>query len=93
MTHFMKKPTEEKPCHDGIQRLYFFPNGYGASVIRHKYSYGNEDGNWELGVIKGNPEDWKLCYSTPITEDVEGNVTDEQVDAILTQIEALQPTP
>ena len=33
--------------HDGVQHVYEFPNGYGASVIKHDYSYGGKSGLWE----------------------------------------------
>lgn len=44
----MKKPKIER-THPlgGIQR---FDNGYGASVVRFTYSYGFEQGLWELAV-------------------------------------------
>jgi hypothetical protein len=73
----------------GIQYLVFYPNGYGASIVQHQYSYGGRSGLWELAVIKGNDEDWSICYSTPITSDVEGHLTQNEVDELLTKIEAL----
>jgi hypothetical protein len=73
----------------GIQYIVFYPNGYGASIVQHKYSYGGNRGLWELAVIKGNDEEWNICYSTPITSDVEGYLTESEVDELLTKIEAL----
>jgi hypothetical protein len=73
----------------GIQYLVFYPNGYGASIVQHKFSYGGNKGLWELAVIKGNDEEWDICYSTPITSDVEGYLTESEVDELLTKIEAL----
>ena len=48
----------------------FYPNGYGVSIIYHETSYG-----LELAVLKGPPESPKICYDTPITSDVIGGLT------------------
>ena len=77
---------ETNKVHDGIQKVYSFPNGYGASVVKHSYSYGGKDGKWELAVLKG--ED--LCYNTDITSDVLGYLNDPEVDDYLRQIEKLE---
>lgn len=71
--------------HDGVQHRYLFPNGYGASVIRHSYSYGGDSGLWELGVMV----DGGLVYDTPITTDVEGWLNEDKVNELLVQIAAL----
>lgn len=81
------KPTKEFPLHEGVRKLYSFANGYGASVVRHKYSYGWEKMLWELGVTTA--DDGELCYDTPITSDVIGHLTDEEVEKLLDEIEAL----
>ena len=69
----------------GIQKVYKFPNGYGASVIKHKGSYGYSKGLWELAVLY----EGELCYDTEITNDVIGNLNDPEVDNILGQISRL----
>ena len=69
----------------GIQRLYEFANGYGASVIRGLHTYGGPEGLWELAVLRSGD----LCYTTPVTDDVKGYLTEDAVDALLGQIEAL----
>lgn len=69
----------------GVQRVYKFPNGYGASVIKGPYTYGGKKGLWELAVLKGE----ELCYDTDITSDVIGHLNDPEMDAILRQIERL----
>ncbi len=73
-----------KPTHgNGTQRIYQFPNGYGASVVKNDMSYGGKNGLWELAVLDA---DGGLCYDTPITDDVIGHLNDPQVDDILGQI-------
>ena len=79
---FLKNAT---PSFGGISKRWDFPNGYGASVIRHVYSYGFEDGLWELGVLK----DGDLCYDTEITEDVLGYLSDDEVNDYLEKIKSL----
>lgn len=63
----------------------YFPNGYGASIVRNQYSYGGDKGLFELAVLKNN----EICYSTPITEDVEGYLTEVDVFNLLKKIEKL----
>lgn len=76
---------------DGMeQKIYKFKNEYGASVIRNSISYGHELGLWEVAVIKFSQDDnWSLCYSTPITDDVIGYLNEQAVDNVLQQIEVL----
>lgn len=62
-----------------------FENGYGASVIRNSMSYGHQTGLFEVAVLKGT----ELCYDTPVTSDVLGWQTFEDVLAVLAQIAAL----
>lgn len=75
----------------GKQQWEFkFDNGYGASVIKHFGSYGFEDDLFELAVIKytkGN--EWELCYSTPITNDVIGYLSNNDVLRYLYKIQRL----
>lgn len=87
----MIKPIETIHHGDGgIQKLYKFDNNHGASVVHHSYSYGNEDGLWELAVL-GYTDDlyWYINYDTPITDDVIGYLTDEDVEKILHKIKEL----
>jgi len=70
----------------GQQAKVEFPNGYGASIVQGPYSYGNEFGLYELAVLK----DGVLCYDTPITSDVVGHLSPDDVTALLQQIEALK---
>lgn len=64
---------------------YEFKNGYGASVIRHQYSYGGDKGLYEVAVLK----DDNICYDTPLTTDVIGYCTLAKVADILIKIKNL----
>ena len=79
--------AETNEVYGGIQRIYHFPNGYGASVIRHKGSYGFKDGLWELAVLDSTGT---LCYDTSVTNDVIGYLSDEEVILKLNEIRGLQ---
>ena len=70
----------------GVQHIYSFPNGYGASVVKHDFSYGGKDGLWELAVLDS---DGDLCYHTPITQDVIGHLAWPNVEGILQEIKEL----
>jgi len=84
MSKFKDLPS--KPCNDGIQYLAFYPNGYGASVVKHEHSYGGDVGLYELAVLG---KDGRITYDTPITNDVLGYLTEDSVDEILEQIRNL----
>ena len=70
----------------GIQARIYFDNGYGASVIKSPYSYGGNQDLYELAVIKDNA----ICYDTPITDDVIGYLTEDDVTKYLGQIQELK---
>lgn len=77
---------------NGTQKLFRFKNGYGASVVRHSFSYGTEKGLWELAVIKYigiGIDDFSLTYDTPITADVIGYLSEIAVEKLLSKIKAL----
>lgn len=76
----------------GEQHIYRVTNGYGASVVRGPYTYGGPEGLFELAVILFDGDEWELTYETPITSDVLGHLTLEEVAETLVQIAAL-PRP
>lgn len=80
---------EPHPNCEGVQAVNFFENGYGTSVIMTPYSYGGSDGLYEIAILKGTEEEWEICYDTPITDDVVGYLTREDVESILNQVENL----
>ena len=69
----------------GIQAQVSHSNGYGASIIKSEYSYGGDRGLYELAVLKGDD----LCYDTPVTDDVCGYLSEEDVTKLLQQIAEL----
>jgi hypothetical protein len=82
------KPIKTQPCMGGTQKLFKFANGYGASVIRHEFTYGGTNGRWELAVLSGKSQ--VIDYSTPITSDVLGWLTWPEVQKTLRKIKALK---
>ena len=91
MTTITYNPTQTNYRNNGIQHIYRFENSrFSASVIKTPTSYGGESGLWELAVLL----DGKITYDTPITSnhDVTGWLTDNDVQAILSQIDALTET-
>lgn len=89
----MIKPKESRSILGGTQDLYEFANGYGASVIRHRWSYGNELGLFELAVIEWDDKyvaGWDLIYDVPDADNLVGHLTADEVQERLTQIEKFQ---
>lgn len=70
----------------GVQYIYKFPNGYGASVIKGEHTYGGKQGLWEIAVLDQAGE---LCYTTSVTNDVIGHLNDPEVHRVLLQIKEL----
>jgi hypothetical protein len=70
----------------GIRAFIKFDNGYTASVVRTKGSYGGEAGLYELAVLDKHGD---LCYDTPITNDVLGYLNEDDVTKALKQIQEL----
>ena len=74
------------PFMNGKQARITFDNGYGASVVSHKFSYGGSEGLYELAVLG---KDGDLTYDTPVTNDVLGYLTDKEVTEYMEDIQAL----
>ena len=94
-------PHSEKPHNAGagIQKIYKFDNGFGASVVRFRTplglsgygSYTNNEKEWELAVIKfGDGDNYSLTYDTEITKNVLGHLKEEAVEEYLQKIKALK---
>ena len=75
---------------NGIQAIVRFENNYGASVVKHEYSYGGKIGLYEIAVIKYDENgNWDICYDTEITSDVLGYLSEAEVTKCLMSIEQL----
>ena len=93
---FSLPAVDSKSLNGGRGVRFAFENRYGASVVRHSFSYGGRDGFWELAVLRdvdlvgpGRIWEWDLCYSTSITDDVIGHMTEAHVNETLRKIGAL----
>lgn len=71
----------------GVQARIQFENGYGASVVCTPYTYGGDKGLYELAVLDSEGH---LTYATPITNDVEGYLSEDDVTNLLEQIQLLK---
>ena len=71
---------------NGVVARITFDNGYGASVVKHEYSYGGKDGLYELAVLD---KDGELTYETPITNDVIGYLREIDVTDVMEKIQKL----
>lgn len=69
--------------------VFRFPNDYGASVIKRLGSYGYEEDKFELAVFARSGGISRIVYDTPITDDVLGYLTNEQVLDTLEKIKNL----
>lgn len=71
--------------HGGVGARATFPNGYTVSVVCHSYSYGGDAGLYELAVMRGG----RIVYDTPITDDVLGHLTEDDVSAVMREVQEL----
>ena len=81
-------PTEE--FLSGIRSTCHFENGYGVSVVRHKFSYGNKLNLFELAIIDKVGD---IVYSTPITDDVLGYLSEADVSDTMIKVQRLDNNP
>jgi hypothetical protein len=89
---FESRLVTRRSLWEGVQYIFRFENNYGASIVKHNGSYSHRSDLWELAVIKfddGSDGSWDLNYDTPITNDVIGGLTDEEVRGLLQRIKEL----
>jgi len=87
MKQFNDLQFKKHPQKDGVITRIIFDNGYGASVVKHEHSYGGDKGLYELAVLG---KDGQITYDTPITNDVIGYLTEDEVTDFLRQIQELE---
>ena len=84
MKNFLLK---EKEHLGGTQRIYKFPNGFGASVVQSPFSYGGRVGLWELAMVEFiDDEKYELVYNDIVEGDVLGYLTESEVEEVLEKI-------
>ena len=71
----------ERPELGGLQKLFDFPNGYGASVVIHNFSYG-----LELALLDA---EHNIIQHSEITDDVCGFLNVDTCNDILEKIARL----
>ena len=87
---FEKYHVVHGPKLDGVQYIFRFDNDYGASVVKWTYTFGYESDLWELGILQfDNDGNYSLSFDSPITDDVIGHLTDEEVCRLLGEIRDL----
>jgi hypothetical protein len=75
---------------NGMQLVFKFDNLFGLSIVCHSFSYGNNDGLFEVAVIKFTSNDeWNLTYNTDITDDVLGYQSKEDVLSLIERVMSL----
>ena len=86
MKQFKDLQFKKHPQLDGVVSRITFDNGYGASVVKHEFSYGGKDGLYELAVLDKNGN---LTYDTPITNDVIGYLREIDVTDVMEKIQKI----
>lgn len=98
MKQFKDLEHTAHPNWSGTSARMFFDNGYGVSVIKSDTSqgafgfggsYGGTEGLYELAVLKGDSDNSKLTYETPVTDDVVGYLSEEGVTEYMRKVQEL----
>lgn len=85
-TVFQELNFQTHPMGIGEQCIVQFPNGYGASIVKGPNTYGGDKGLYELAVFG---KDGGVTYDTPITDDVLGHLTEQDIELTLVKIKNL----
>jgi len=77
----------DAPFMVGKRSRMHFDNGFGVSVVSHSHSYGGSSGLYEVAVLDS---DGNLTYETPVTNNVIGYLTEEDVTNVMKQVQELK---
>lgn len=78
--------AKDSVMYPSLRYEVYYPNGYGALIVKDHYTSGRDDELWELYVLKGN----KICVNTPIATDILEGLNDEEVGDCCRQISLWQ---
>ena len=70
----------------GIQAWVAFCNGFKVSIVKHQYSYGGDEGLYEIGVFDAFGS---MCDPLGWGDDVKGWLTPKLVEQELKSIEEI----
>lgn len=80
-------PDVAKVWYDGVRLSFFFPhNGYGAFVERHCFSWGYEEGLWEISITSNGA----ILYVSPLGAGIIGWANEAEVAQVLQRIHGLK---
>lgn len=68
----------------GQHAVLEFDNGYGVSVLLGDLFYSNGVDTYEVAVLAND----YICYDTPITDDVVGYITEDEVTEIMEKLQS-----
>jgi hypothetical protein len=70
----------------GKKARIHFDNNFGASVVSHSFSYGGNQGLYEMAVLFDN----EIHYDNPVAAgDVRGYLSEDEVSELLIEIQKL----
>ena len=82
--------VDERSVNGGVQKIYKFDNGYGASVVRHLFSCGGEQGLWEMALLSFDDLSWHITYREDFANgEAAGYLSDKDVLELLEWIKWL----
>jgi len=73
------------PIGNGVQAVEEFKNEYSVSVVKFAGSYGFTSDLWEVAILYQR----SIAYDTPITNDVLGHQTDQDVTDVMKKVQEL----